>query len=426
MKKLNLLIIALFFLSLALSSCSSGNNNNNEKPGGPTTITFATFLEEGSQADAYKDIISKFEEKNSDIKVVLDSGANGYNDKIKNSLSSGKGPDIIGLQRSKMIEYVNQGSLKDLTEWVKSSGLKENYYGVNTGYGKLNGKYYGVGDLPYTLEWFYNTDLFKKAGIAEPQNLDELINICSKLDKYTQSPITLGLKDTWVGSTFFGVVTSQTVNSGELSAAFSSNSKEKFTGLKGANDAVNIVSRLVKSRAIDSSVVKLGYTDSVDAFVKGKSAILPMGSWAVEKIEKMKPTRGFNYSVFSNPLKLAASPNSLYSATAVQVITVNEKTAHLNEVMKFMDYLFSEEAQKIFMEHNGISGRKSANSETKDAVSMQVLKHLSLTDENSIMYVDNISDKMGTVTGERLSEMVEGDLKPANTWGLIVDETFAK
>lgn len=422
MKKLIIIITSVFFLSIVLSSCGSSNEN---KSSGPITITFSTFLEDSAQADAYKDIIKEFEAENDNVKVNLQSGSSGYNDTIKNSLEKGKGPDIIGLQRSSMLDYIKQGDLKDLTDWVESSGFKDKLYGVSTGYGKYNNKYYGIGDLPYTTEWFYNTDLFKKAKVSEPKNLDDLISICSKLQAFTQTPIAIGAKDPWSIDTFFGMITAQTVDTNKLSNAYLSNNKGSFTNLQGMNDAVSIVSQLTNPWSVYKDSIDMNYSDSIDKFVKGKAAILPMGSWAVDKIDQMKP-KSFNYGVFEAPVKLVDNPNSLYSATATQVITVNQKTAHPDEVMKFLDYLFSEGAQKIFAEKNGISSLKSANSESKDNIKKQILSHLEQTDENSTMYIDNIPSKMMDTTGNILMQLIDDKYKVADVWNLIVNQTFAQ
>lgn len=415
-------IILVIIAAIIFSSCST---NIKDEPGGPVILTFATFMEEGLQADAYKDIINAFEEEHKNIKINLQSGAVGYDEKIKNALEKGNAPDIIGLQRNKLIEYASQGNLMDITEWVDSAGLKEKYYGVNLGYGKFSSKYYGIGDLPYTAEWFYNADTFKKAKINEPQDLEQLIDACNKLKNFTTTPIVFGAKDNWASNTFFGMISVQTINTTELSDAFISGDKQKFAALNGAKNTMDIFGRLVKSGAINKKINDYTYNQSIDEFIKGRAAILPMGSWAIEKIEALKP-KGLNYKVFENPVKLTVSSNSPYSATAVQVISINSKTQHTSEVMEFMDYLFSEDAQKLFAEKNGISGLKSVNSDSGNPLKKQVLRHLEMTDENSAMYVDNISKKMMEVTGDKLTKVIDGTLKPENAWEQITNEYFIK
>lgn len=424
MKKRFTCIAVLASVMLLISSCGNNKKVEDITPDNTAvTLTFSTFYEEGVQADAYKEIIKTFEATHDNIKINLQSGAVEYDNKINSALSSGKGPDIIGLQRSRILEYAKQGKLKDITSWVESQGLKDKLYGVSTGYGKYNGKYYGIGDFPQSIEWFYNVDLFKKAGVEEPKNLDELISACSKLKRYVKSPIMIGAKDPWAVNTFFGIITSQTVDADSITKAFADNDKSQFADLEGTNEAVDAVYKLLKAGAINNSLTNYDYAASIDAFVKGRTAILPMGSWSIEKIEKMKP-KGFKYKAFDNPVLFSSNPNSEYAGTSVQVISINAKSKHQKEAMEFLSYLFSEEAQRIFADKNGISSLKSVNNQPKSDMHKQVLKHLELTNEKSILYIDSVSSKMMDSTGSRLLQLINGRLKKAtDVWELIVNES---
>lgn len=424
MKRLSIYISLLLSAVLTFTSCSGNTKNDNTKKNETVTLTFATFYEEGAQADAYKDIINSFESSHTGIKVNLQADGTNYDEKISTAMQTGNGPDIIGLQRQNMIDYAKKGDLKDISSWVQSQDLKDKYYGVSTGYGKYDGKYYGIGDLPQTVEWFYNPDLFRRAGVKEPTDLDGLISICNKLKGYTQTPIAIGGKDDWAVDTFFGLITGQTIDTQELAKAYAAGTGDPLKSLPGANDAVNIVERLIKSGAINKKVVDYSYADAVAAFLKGKAAILPMGSWAVDKIEKSK-SKSFNYKVFSTPVQLTSNPVSSISASAVQVITVNSKTKHEKEAMEFMTYLFSSEAQTIFAQKNGLSGMKSVNSQSQDSVKQAILSHLDKTDENSTVYIDNISDRMMNSTGVDIAKLIEKNLEPSEVWGLIVDESHS-
>jgi ABC-type glycerol-3-phosphate transport system substrate-binding protein len=418
--------IPLLIFMFLLSSCSgkSGKKNTTDNtPKGPVTITFATFLEEGAQAEAYKEIIKAFEASHTNIKVNLKADATNYDDDIKTGLLTDKAPDIIGLQRSKVVEYANKGYLADLSSWVDSQALKDKYFGVSLGYGKFKDKYYGIGDLPYSIEWYYNTDMFKKAGIKEPENLNELQNACSRLARYTKMPIMLGAKDPWAINTFFGLITGQTVKTSELSEAYAAGTAEAFKGLNGANGAVDIFNKLLTSGSISRKAPDYDYASAIDSFVNGKAAILPMGSWAVEKIDSSKP-KNFKYKAFSNPILFTQSPNSPYSATAIHVVTVNAKSKNQQAVMEFMTYLFSEEAQKIFAAKNGISGCKAANTEPASELKKQALDHLGKTDENTTFYIDNVSAKMMDSTGNRLVQLINKKIDANGVWNIIAEESY--
>jgi len=415
MRKFALYISMLISMILILTSCGNNKIDRDNNQDENITLSFSTFYEEGAEADAYKEIIEAYEAAHKNVKIKFIPGATNYDENIKNSLSQGKGPDIIGLQRSNMLYYVNEGYIKDISELIESGGFRDKYFGVSTGYGKYNGKYYGIGDMPRPILWYYNIDMFKKAGVEEPKNLEELISVCNKLKKYTKFPIMIGAKDPWVVNTVFGMITAQTVDTNSLSKAFSLSNKQELISLQGISDAVDILGKLVKQGAINDDVLDYDYAASVDAFVKGNAAILPMGSWAEERIEEVKP-KEFNYKAFDNELLFVENPKSKYSATAVQVITINAKSKYIKQCEEFIKYLFSEEAQKIFAEKNGTSSLKSANSKG------QLAKYLEATDENSTMYIDNVNSKVMDVTSKRLQQLIKGKIKSSEVWKLIIDE----
>lgn len=409
--------------TLVFTSCKSLNIK--DIGAGNVSLTFSTFYEEGDRLDAYKDIISKFEESHKNIKINLQAQSNGYDAAINDAFQKGKAPDIMGLQRTKMIEYAKQGNLKDLSGWVNSNKLNEKYYGVNLGYGSYNGKYYGVGDLPYTIEWYYNVDLFRKAKLDEPETLDDLINACSKLKKYTSTPIALGAKDPWVLNTVFGMASVQTMETEKLAKAFAAGDKQSLALIDGGDEAVDVLYRLNKAGAFGNRAFEKTYSEAVNDFIKGRAAMLPMGSWVSEKIEKSNP-KGLNYSVFELPVKFVQDPYSEVSATATQVITLNAKSKHGKEAEEFLSYLFSEEAQQIFEQKCGISGFKSVNNSSDDKIKSLILNHLDKTNENSTMYIDNISSKMIDSTANRLNQMFQNKQKPQDIWNLIVNDTSSK
>jgi raffinose/stachyose/melibiose transport system substrate-binding protein len=421
MKKAFLYTALIISISIILSSCKGGVDGKDKE----VTIKFSTFLEEGAQADAYKEIIGMFEESHKNIKINLMATANGYDAALNDALKGGKGPDIMGLQRTKMIDYINKGYIKDISEWVNTAGLKDKYYGVSLGYGKYDGKYYGIGDLPYTVEWYYNKKVFKNAGIDEPKNMDELLDACKKLKRYVKYPIIIGAKDAWSADVAFGAISVQTINTEKLAKAYASGNRAEFENLNGAEDALDILYDLAKAGAISSKVEDIDYAQSVNEFVNGRAAIFPMGSWASKKIEDVMP-EGFDYGVFESPIEFVSSPESKVSATAVHVITVNEKSAHPKEAMEFLNFLFSEEAQKVLAKKNGISGFKSVNSSSDDEIKDRILEHLDMTDENSTMYVDDISNEMMEATRSGILKIINKDMEPKQAYGLIIDQTFTK
>lgn len=424
--KAYIIIINIIIIASMFSSCFLNNTNNEDNDKDKIIeLTFSTFFEENEQASSYKEIIDEYEKNNTNIKIKLDCGGYQYDEKINNAFKKGNAPDIIGLQRNKLLTYSNEGYLKDLTNFIDENNFKNKIYGVSLAYGKYGDKYFGIGDLPMTVEWFYNKSIFEKYKLNEPKNLDELINLNNILYKrYGIKLISIGANDIWVMNTFFGMIASQTINMQYLSSAFAKNEKGQFLNIEGIDIALNSFNKLLKAGIINNYSIEGDYAKSIDDFLKGKSAILPMGSWAIQKIEKEK-AQNFNYGIFEEPIAFSEDIKSYYSATATQVICVNNNTKNSKEVMDFLNYLFSIEAQEIFQKKNGISCLKQVNLKTENNIQNQVVKHLESTNENSIMYIDCISNKMIDSTAFRFNQLIQNKLKLDDLWNIIVEEAFA-
>jgi predicted AAA+ superfamily ATPase len=53
-----------------------------------------------------------------------------------------------------------------------------------------------------------------------------------------------------------------------------------------------------------------------------------------------------------------------------------------------------------------------------------IISHLELTDDNSILFYDNLSSKMSENTSRILQDIVEGRVKSLEGWNRIVKLTF--
>lgn len=402
--------------SLGLTGCKKENKKTESKK----TIKLATFYSDKDNAAIYKEIAKEYEKTNPDVKVEIISDY-GDDEKVRNSLSQEGDVDIIGLRRTQVIEYAKSGLINDLTPFVTEKNLTNKLYGVSLAYGKYNGKIYGIGDMPYTIEWFYNVDMFQKYGINEPRTAEELAAICTKLkSKGVKTPMVVGAMDGWPLTTIFGTVTAQTVDINELTSNMGSDSKA-FENIKGMKEAFTTFGKF-SSACIPANSTDINYRASVDEFVKGKAAILPAGAWATELIAQIKSS-GFNYQVFENPITAVDSPMSKFSATAGQVLAIPAKSKNTKEAEKFLEFILSEDAQKYFVEKGRISSLITSN-RAENLLKQRVLSHLQLTGDNSVMLMDNLESSMAENTTRILQDVIEGRVKPADAWSRILKITF--
>jgi ABC-type glycerol-3-phosphate transport system substrate-binding protein len=414
---LALSLVITLIVCLILSGCS--NKDNKQEANGKTTIKVATLYSEKDQGAAYKEIAKKFEENNPDIKVEI---ITDYADetKIKETLSKSGDIDVLGIKRNQVIEFARSGLIADLSQVLEENQLEKKLYKVSQGYGKYNGKTYGIGDMPMVIEWFYNVDMFNRLGLKEPTNLKELKTVSSKLKNNQINPIAIGAMDEWTLGMFFGMITAQTTGVVELTSHYGSDS-QAYKDVQGIRNAFNIYGDLIGS-SIPKSNADINYRQSIDDFVKGKAAILPAGSWAIQVIDEIKPS-GFQYKTFEQGINFVENPVSKYSATAGQILVLSSKSKNTKEAQKFISYLLSEEAQKIFVEKGYISSLMAANSD-ESTVKRQILSHIEQTDDNSVMIIDNLEPKMAENTTRVLQDMLEGRVKASEAWDRILKITF--
>lgn len=416
MKRIFALIISIMCL-FAFSSCSVFKKKEESK----VKIKFATFYSDKSEqklVESYKKIIDEYKKKNDKVEIEFITEF-GDDNKIKESLQNGE-VDIIGLKRQQVIEYAKSGMLEDLTTFFTEKELDKKLYGASIGYGLYNDKIYGYNDMPLTMEFFYNVDLFKKHNLSEPKNLNELISVATKLKSKGITPIEVGALDNWTLALLFSQINAQTTGSIEATSKYNTD-KNGYLTVKDINKSFDIYSQLF-NKAISKGSFDINYRQSVDDFVKGKVAILPAGAWAYNLINEIKPAN-FNYSVFTEPLKFVEEPVSVIASAGGQTIVVPQKSSYKKETMAFLEYLLSDEAQKVFVEAGYISPLSSSNKNDNE-LQDKLLNHLNITDKNSVIFMDNLPTKMADTLTRVLLDVAEGRVKASEAWSRIIKLTF--
>jgi ABC-type glycerol-3-phosphate transport system substrate-binding protein len=415
-KKLPWMIIILFSISITIGGCSPKTKKIEENK---KIIKFATFYPDKDKGEIYKEIAKEFEKINKNIKVEVTTDF-GEDSKIRTAVTDKYQYDIIGIKRNLVIEFAKSGLIKDISDIIKENRLDKNLYKISLAYGNYNGKSYGIGDMPMSMEWFYNTGIFERNKLAEPANLKELQALIRKLNNKKFIPIDIGAIDGWTLNSFFGMIACQTTNVNEFVADYGTDSKS-YGRITGMNTAFEIFGKLAGS-GIKKNSDEINYKQSILDFVNGKAAILPAWSYTVDQIDKSKSS-GFKYNVFKNNVALTASPISLYSASAGQVISIPSNSKNAKEASMFIKYLFSEEGQKKFAEKGYTTPLISGNNAEND-VKKQILNHIEAADNNSMTIVDNIEPTMLQSLTMVLKDILQGRTKPKDAWNRVIKSTF--
>jgi multiple sugar transport system substrate-binding protein len=279
--------------ALALSGCTAGSAASAD-PKGDVTLTFLVSESPNLTAEYWDAAIARASEKVPGVKIKKIVGENtpAYAQQL---FASGQAPDIFatgianGLaQQGKLAEY----SRKEL----EKAGITDFTSGT------IDGKFYGVPTGAQAIPLvYYNKDLFQKAGISgAPTTYAELADDAAKL-KAAGIPafeIGGGGKDTWATEFALVAAVAADVLTKDPNWFLKRGTDEvKFTDPEFVASAKKIQD-LVKSGYNDPAAMTRPYADLEQAFLAGKAAMYPMGSWFAASADKAKMT---NIGVFGWP-----------------------------------------------------------------------------------------------------------------------------
>ena len=181
---------------------SQGGQGGEEKNLSGTVVYWSMWQETEPQADILKNAIAEFETANSGVKVEVEWQGRGVRDLVAPAIASGQQVDLF--DSDPLVFYRSDPSiLLDLSDFYTSEGQNGKPESENLLKGLVDwdksmsaeyadGGYHSVPYAPYTMSWYYNTEMFKDAGITElPETWEELDAVCAKLKEAGYEPIVV-------------------------------------------------------------------------------------------------------------------------------------------------------------------------------------------------------------------------------------------
>ncbi|MCH8613088.1 ABC transporter substrate-binding protein [Arsenicicoccus dermatophilus] len=172
--------------AVALAGCAGTGSSSAGSAGGTTTIDFWSN-HPGKSKDTEKKLIEQFEKANPGIKVKLTDAGKSYEEvaqKFNAALAGGNLPDAVVVSDVTWFTFALSKQLAPIDDLVKEAGLTTTDYveSLYTDY-TLMGKHYA---LPYSRStplFYYNKDLWAKAGLPDrgPKTWDEFAAWAAKL-----------------------------------------------------------------------------------------------------------------------------------------------------------------------------------------------------------------------------------------------------
>ncbi|WP_049562521.1 ABC transporter substrate-binding protein [Nonomuraea sp. SBT364] len=182
---------------LTLTAACGGGGGAQEPAEGPVTITMWTRAATQAQSERLVEAYNKSHKNQVKLTVIP---TDNYQPRIAAAAGAKQLPDLFAADVIFVPNYTSQGLYLDVTDRIATLPYKDSLAPSHMRLGTLDGRQY---TLPHTLDlsvWFWNKDLYEKAGLDPeqgPKTLKELAEHATAIDE------KLG-KDGKVHGTFFG------------------------------------------------------------------------------------------------------------------------------------------------------------------------------------------------------------------------------
>ncbi|MDK2951052.1 MAG: multiple sugar transport system substrate-binding protein [Kosmotogales bacterium] len=264
--------------------------------------------------------------------------------KFMASLSTGRAPDLYGLDIVQFPYFISIGAFADITEWAKALPFFEE---LPNGMIQVGMKDNRIFALPYQIDLstiLWNKDMFKEAGLdpeQPPKTWYELVEIGQKL---TIDKDGDGIIDQWgfnlagggAGAYMFWFMPFVWGNGGSMfdnDGNVVLDSYETVEALQFWSDLIH------KYKIAPVSSVQYGSGDRYNAFVSGKLAIYLGGNFNITSLLKDAPNMDFGVA------SIPKNRGSYASFGGGSLLGITSQCKNIDAAKEFMKFVYSEEAQ---------------------------------------------------------------------------------
>jgi raffinose/stachyose/melibiose transport system substrate-binding protein len=368
-KSIMSLAIAGVLSASLLAGCSSSSSTKPEEKskGGDSKLSgnvvfWSMWSDTEPQALVIQDAVEDFEKANPKVEVELKFQGREINKIIKPALEGGQAIDIfeqdpanaianLGPHLLKLDDYLNKPAVgmdgktvkeslqPALMDWVKSLAVPA---GLEDGY-------YSIPQQPYAVLFFYNKDLFNKAGITSvPETWADFVAANEKLKASGIEPITFddAYRDQFIGGYLSSAMGSEWVD--QLVKDKTGDMWKDPIVLQFAKDIEDLRNKGLFSTKIAGNKYPAGQQD----LALGKVGMYLNGTWLPNEVSA---TAGpdFNWGSFQFPTIENGNGKGGHQGLSfgAQGLLINKDSKNSEAAFELVKYLVSKTAQQGMAEN---------------------------------------------------------------------------
>ncbi|MEU4548407.1 ABC transporter substrate-binding protein [Nonomuraea dietziae] len=320
MTKSTRLAAAALATAVLATACSQGSaTRDTSADGGKVTLRYFTFSAAPDHVKDLDTIVAAFEKENPKVDVVVETAPyDQYFTKLQTSIAGGTAPDTFELNYENFVTFASAGSLLDLGS-VAGDSAPAGYAKESLEAFKHEGKQYALPASFSTVVLFYNKELFKKAGVAEPTASWTWKDEQAAAEKLTDKKA--GVFGDFQPVQFFEFYKTLKQAGGEFLSA--DGKKATFNSPEGIKAATWLVSKVGKTMPTEAEI---GGTADYDTnlFKSGKLAMWHNGIWQFSGLKDVP----FEWDVVVEPGDAAKASAVFHNSVAASTTTKHGKEAY--------------------------------------------------------------------------------------------------
>ncbi|MDO4269771.1 MAG: extracellular solute-binding protein [Eubacteriales bacterium] len=352
-RKLRCLLAGVLTGSLCLSGC--GQANPQAEQGDVTVIKFPTFqVGVNPSAPAIEQITQRFNEKFEGkyrIEIEEVPGDANYVEKMKVLLSADSLPAVIDGRGYNLLDMaLSRDAVVDLTPYLEADPEWKAQFDERTlEYNSRDGKVYSIPAERSVIGYFYNKELFAKAGITKTaETWEELFAQFEQLKAAGITPLSMDTADSaWSSSLWLGAFMA---TAGPEAQQFMDQMMPSDYNDPAFVEGARRLNEMLQNYTTDDAIGGK-FEHAANNFLSGKTAIIANGPWMTGSFsDPTKAPEGF-----ADKVGVAIYPEScVYSAPMLGYFVAAKEEKQIEAAVEMVKFFTSDEAQQIALEVSGL------------------------------------------------------------------------
>lgn len=378
-----------------------------------------SFTDEGMNAGIEK-LNEMFMQKHPEIVIRREALAvEDMRPIVQTTLAANEAPDVIYYDTGPGFAGVlaSAGLIRPIDDLYEQYGWNDRIFAWTKDRTTFGGKVYGIGNELEFYGAYYNKDLFAQLGLSLPQTYEELLSICQVAKDNGLIAISFADQGKWPAYHMFSITANNVLG------------KEKMDNLlfgDGRWDDPDVVkairiwfAEMNNAGCFVPDPAAVAYNDGVTLFYNGQALMHFTGTWLMGRV--LENAQGFEVgwlffpSVDGKPVLPPAGLGSGYFISA--------NSQNVDAAGKYLDFLFSDEAAKVWMEDVKIVLPMDVDTSQYDlpdlfAFAVEALAQQEMGYNIDVLTPDNFNTVMGdgfqaVLLGEKTPEQQAADLQAA-------------